>query len=333
MAFINAIREYWTTPLLVKNFRERLQLHIKITLLIGMVITVVLQFDPYFPFSFSVFYSWGIVALSFGGSQWLLGEATTFILSTHSLNRRKQEARKSSVGLQWLLVFIGFLIGYGVFVMASDTLVPLFYPEFIGVSKEIKTWGLFIKILPLWFFVAFFVFEMEIKTMLAGSLEQAQQINRLLKQRNKKIASASQEQYDPTSSQPTSQASSSSQTEPQSFRIPRNNGVETLDSGTISHISVEEHYSRIFVKREEGMKEIEVRLSLKEALQQLPAASFVQIHRAHLINMAHVSHIKQSARTYQVFMGDQKAALPMSRHRVPEVIPKLQEFLKNNKLE
>ena len=318
MAFFMAIREYGATPLLTKNFQERLQLHIKVTLLIGIVLTVVLQFHPYFPFPFSIFYSWGIVALSFGGCQWLLNEVSFFFFL------RKWEPGKRTVGRQWPLVFINFLFGYGVFLLANETLIPLVYPQFTGVSEEVGTWGLFFKILPLWFFVAFVIFEMEIKKTLAGNLEQARQINRLLEQRNKEFSIAPHGKGGLTSSQQTSRASSTSRS---LFRIPGKNEVENLDTEIISHISVEEHYSRIFVKRDRLLEEIEVRLSLKEALQQLPAPPFVQIHRSHVINLAHVSHIEQSARSYRVFMGEQVNALPMSRHRVPEVLPLLREFL------
>ena len=328
MAFINAFREYWATPLLIKNFQERLQLNIKITLLIGTVLTVVLQFHPYFPFSFSIFYSWGIVAASFGGSQWLLGEVAIFFLSNPALKRGMQKSRKITVGQQWPLVFINFLVGYGVFVMANDMVIPLIYPEFSGVSDEIRTWGLFLKILPLWFFIAFVVFQMEIKKNLAGSLEQARQINRLLEQRNREFATAPLRRGSPSSSKQASPVSSIPESASRSFRIPGNNGEDTLDPGIISHISVEEHYSRIFVKKKQELEEIEVRISLKEALRQLPATAFVQIHRSHVINLAHVSHIKQSARSYRIFMGDQVDALPMSRHRVSKVLPILQEFLK-----
>ena len=228
------------------------------------------------------------------------------------------------MGRQWPLTFFNFLVGYGVFVLANDTIVPWLYPQFTGVSEEVRTWGLFFKILPLWFFIAFVTFEMEIKKTLAGNLEQARQVNRLLEQRNKEFSKAPHGKGGFSSSQQVSRASSTSRS---SFRIPGKNEVENLDPEIISHISVEEHYSRIFVKRDQLLEEIEVRLSLKEALQQLPAPPFVQIHRSHVINLAHVSHIKQSARSYRVFMGEQVNALPMSRHRVPAVLPLLQEFL------
>ena len=327
MAIINAFREYWATPLLTKNFRERLLLHIKVTSLIGIVLTVVLQFNPGFSFSFSIFYSWGIVAASFGGSQWLLGEVSIFFFSSPALKRGMQKSRIITVGQQWPLVFINFLVGYGVFVLANDILVSQVYPEFIGVREEVRKWGLFLKILPLWFFIAFVVFQMEIKKNLAGSLEQARQINLLLEQRNREFATAPLGRSTSTSSQQASRSFSTSESEPQSLRIPGSNGADTLEPGAISHISVEEHYSRIFVKTDQALEEIEVRISLKEALRQLPATTFIQIHRSHVINLAHVSHIEQYARSYRVFMGKHEVALPMSRHRVPKVLPILQEFL------
>ncbi len=322
MAIINAFREYWDTPILVYDFQKRLRLNFKVTLLIGVVLMVVLQFNPSFSFSFSIFYSWGIVAASFGGSQWLLGEVSIFFIS-----RGKRYSGKRKIGQQWPLTFVNFLAGYGVFIMVSGMLVPQVYPEYAKVNEEIGTWGLFLKILPLWFFIAFVVFQMEIKKNLAGSLEQARQINRLLEQRNREFATATLGRSTSTSSQQASRSFSTSESEPQSFRIQGSNGADSLAPGAISHISVEEHYSRIFVKTDQALEEIEVRISLKEALRQLPASTFIQIHRSHVINLAHVSHLEQSARSYRIFMGDQVDALPMSRHRVPKVLPILQEFL------
>ena len=142
MAFFVAIREYGATPLTTKNFQERLQLHIKVTFLIGITLTVVLQFNPAFPFPFSLFYSWGIVALSFGGCQWLLSEVSFFFFL------RKWEPGKWTVGRQWPLTFFHFLVGYGVLVLANEAVVPWLYPQFTGVSEEVRTWGLFLEFSP-----------------------------------------------------------------------------------------------------------------------------------------------------------------------------------------
>lgn len=312
MKSIEEFRDFLATPLPPHPFSERFYLYIKITFLIGLTCSVVLQFKDDFSFSFGLFYAWAVVAVSFGMAQWILEEGYLFLLRKQG---KGELPRK--LGVEWLMTFFNFLVGYGIFLGLSDFLIPLVYPEYGFIIQGIRTWELFFRILPLWFFISFLLYQLEAKKVLASNLEQAQSINRLLEQKNREFA--------PTPKTPESY--SSSHQELPKFTISRNNETEVLNPETISHISVEEHYSRIFVKTAQALEEIEVRLSLKDALKKLPADSFIQIHRSHVINLAHVSHIQQNARSYQIFMGNQKAMLPISRHRVPQVLPVLQEFL------
>ena len=91
-------------------------------------------------------------------------------------------------------------------------------------------------------------------------------------------------------------------------------------------MTIEEHYSRIFIREGQEYREVQVRLSLKEALAQLPDGLFIQTHRSHLVNLGHVSRIQRPARSYELTIGEGRYRLPVSRHRIAQVLPSLQAF-------
>ncbi len=315
---IAELREYFSTPSTPYDFTQRLQEGIKIFAIIGSIVFVVLQFTPRFSILFSLFYAWIIVALSFGGVMWFLRE-----IEVRFLGRWFGEM---NYGKQWLLVFTKFLIGWGVYIVVEGIAIPPTFPEYLDMPEGRQNFIHFLRVLPIWFIVTYMIFQMEIKKTLAKNLEQARQINQLLDQRSREFSSFGTAIL----AQENSNAPRPSSAESQKFKFSRNNQIEELNPEIISHISVEEHYSSIFVKTVKDVEEIQVRLSLKEALNQLPQDSFIRIHRSHVINLSHVSHIEQTARSYQIFLGDNEFALPLSRHRVPQVLPVLQEFLKTD---
>ena len=312
------LRDYLSTPSPPQDFKERLGIGFKIFLIVGSVVFVIFQFNPRFSFIFSLFYAWIVVGLSFGVTFWVLGE-----IEERWLRRWTGEM---NYGKQWVIVFFQFLICWKIYLMIEAFCIPLLFPEYFAKIERDEPFLHFLRVLPIWFIVTYLIFEMEIKKTLTQSLQQAQQINRLLAQKNQELSAsdASVHADEGTNSSPRSSSGV------KKFQIFRNNQTEALDPAVISHISVEEHYSSIFVKTAKEVEEIQVRLSLKEALNQLPPDSFVRIHRSHVINLSHVSHVEQTARSYQIFLGDNDFVLPLSRHRVSQVLPVLQEYLKTD---
>ncbi|MCH7477273.1 MAG: LytTR family transcriptional regulator [SAR324 cluster bacterium] len=94
---------------------------------------------------------------------------------------------------------------------------------------------------------------------------------------------------------------------------------EAFDPEAISHVTIEEHYSRIFIREGQEFREVQVKLSLKEALARLPEVLFIQTHRSHLVNLAHVSRIQRLARSYGLTTSEGRYRLPVSRHRISQV--------------
>ena len=96
----------------------------------------------------------------------------------------------------------------------------------------------------------------------------------------------------------------------------------------ISHITAEEHYCWIFVKQNSNvLQEFSVKSTLKGLLIQLPDDRFFHIHRSHVVNLEFITGIEKNHRTYQVFLSDRQNTLPLSRHRISEVFPKIETYL------
>lgn len=90
----------------------------------------------------------------------------------------------------------------------------------------------------------------------------------------------------------------------------------------ITHLSMEDHYARIFWRTSEGEgKEALVRLPLKEAMQQLPQDRFLQIHRSHLVNLDSVEGVTRKGRGWAAVIGD--TMVPVSRNRITELKDRL----------
>ncbi|MCP4673808.1 MAG: LytTR family transcriptional regulator, partial [Desulfobacula sp.] len=94
---------------------------------------------------------------------------------------------------------------------------------------------------------------------------------------------------------------------------------------TISHVSVEEHYSRVFYWTNQRLKNILVRQSLKQLHRKLGQNDFIQIHRSHLVNKKHIVEYKRKERNHWLKLELSNDALPISRRRQREVKKVLQE--------
>lgn len=94
-------------------------------------------------------------------------------------------------------------------------------------------------------------------------------------------------------------------------------GKALVNIPDITHISMEDHYAKICWQQTGLKKEKLVRLSLKEAIKQLPQDRFIQIHRSHLINLDHAEGLKREKQKWMVEIGG--ADLPVSRGRLPTV--------------
>ena len=65
---------------------------------------------------------------------------------------------------------------------------------------------------------------------------------------------------------------------------------------------MEDHYCKLVFNNEGEIKKEYVRLSLKEALADLPSSLFVQVHRSYAVNLQHVKYIKKEGIRHTVLL-------------------------------
>ncbi|BHH82202.1 hypothetical protein LA52FAK_04910 [Desulforhopalus sp. 52FAK] len=94
-------------------------------------------------------------------------------------------------------------------------------------------------------------------------------------------------------------------------------GKTLVNIDDITHISMEDHYAKVCWQQTGLKKEKLVRLSLKEAVKQLPVDRFIQIHRSHLINLDHVEGLIREKQKCMVNIDG--VELPVSRSRLATV--------------
>lgn len=70
-----------------------------------------------------------------------------------------------------------------------------------------------------------------------------------------------------------------------------------------------------------------IRMPLKELSARLPENQFARIHRSHIVNLAWVDGVKRVGRQVQLTMKHGDFELPVSRYRLPQLLPILEKFL------
>ncbi|MCP4298200.1 MAG: LytTR family transcriptional regulator [Proteobacteria bacterium] len=308
LGILEGFKDYLAIPIREREFKGRLHDMAKSFGLISLSAFIALQFGEVPTISMILFYSLFIVGVSFTGTAWI-------IVETLYLFNRFLPVIKDTVGRHWIYSLFCFLAGYVIFLQSSLHILPFVYSEHQLIGEEVVTFALFLKILPLYFVVVYIGLQSEINKGLAISLKQAQEVNLLSKQYEEKII-------------PRYNKGKSSEETNQDIEFTSDSGKTTIPAESITHISVEEHYSNFFYNSENQNKEIQLRLSLKEALKKLPQHSFVQVHRSHIVNLNYISHIEQQNRVYTLFLRDCKTTLPISRHRVPAVLPQIKAFFR-----
>jgi DNA-binding LytR/AlgR family response regulator len=104
-----------------------------------------------------------------------------------------------------------------------------------------------------------------------------------------------------------------------SLTISIDNRTIEIPHKDISHITVEDHYSRIYFQKENTMQNLFIRASLKSLQQSLPEDPFLQIHRSHLVNIRYVCGLSKNKREVKIRCAQDEATLPISRHRLSDL--------------
>jgi hypothetical protein len=257
----------------------------------------------------------------FVGIYFGLGNFIAFEIILYQLTLRRKQRQSVWLWELWMMAFIGFTLGHGLAYIGNK------WGLFIWESEVtlLLVFDYYIRTIPIWFLVCLVVFSLLAKTYLDQEIEQMEMLNQQLSQRFNSKNSDFEKQTETLDS-----FESASELNLQGTRI---------QIREISHITAEEHYCRIFVKQNSNvLQEFSVKSTLKSLLSQLPDDRFFHIHRSHVVNLEFITGIEKNHRTYQVFLSDRQNTLPLSRHRISEVFPKIETYLnikrrKNNILQ
>lgn len=191
----------------------------------------------------------------------------------------------------WNVALVSYGLGYFLYRLTEYELVPFYYKD---ASPDLigSEWVLFFRMLPYWLLSIFCVTWFHFKNnSIPFEIQEAKKIQAI------------------------------------DLRISPSISIDTT---LITHITVEEHYSRIFYKEQGSIKDLQIRSSLQEVFKQLPQELFIKIHRSHIASLLHIQELKNVKYSYEISIGDNEFLLPVSRRRIPDIVPQIKEFLAKN---
>jgi hypothetical protein len=246
----------------------------------------------------------------FVGTYFGLGNFIAFEIILYQLILRRKQRQNVWIWELWVMAFIGFTLGYGLAYVGNKWVLSIWESD----VTLLLVLDYYIRSIPIWFLVCLVVFSLLSKKYLDQELEQMGMLNQQLIQRFYSKNSDFEKQTETLGSVESTSELSVSGT--------------SIPIRDIINITVEEHYCRIFVKQNINViQEFSVKSTLKNLLSQLPDDRYFQIHRSHVVNLDFITGIKKIHRTYQIILSDRQNTLPLSRHRISEVFPKIETYL------
>jgi hypothetical protein len=227
---------------------------------------------------------------------------------------------KKTIGIFWVISFagvvMGFILVYLTGICGLVCQITGSYCPAIWHTSPPDTIAVFFKtvILP-WLISISWLTQGILKKEMAKELASIKQINDSLDQKKFEIKSQKIPIHD------------EGEKRSGSFSVPLKDGISNIAFSDIYFIAVEDHYCKLVFNRKGEINKEYVRLSLKEALANLPSGHFAQVHRSYAVNLQHVKYIKKEGQAYQLFMEGSDNFLPASRHRAHTFLPKLKEIL------
>ena len=262
------------------------------------------------------------VAVCFGCSAWV----TEWWLVAW-LPKRYQKALRKTIFSYLLSSCFAFFLGcllYGVILWLTYFEAPssLFLKECFFVGH-------------LWLLNVLLIIHQKNKEQLAHDLKIVEEINRSLLKRIQIATKLSQETEElPVPPQITSQKTEAAMVpkahtqESQKVTLSNGSATELIRVDDVTHVSSEGNYCRIYVLTAGESREIYVRMTLKIAKEKFASENIIQCHRSHLVNFQHILSIKKNQK-WQIFVGKNgEYAIPVSRNRLPTILPMVQDFLK-----
>ena len=296
------LTRYWNAPL--RSFytqpAHRFFCYAMVTLLTGLFTFVALEvyaiLAPYnaTSLSFQAIYAWQ-TGLNFGICLFLVD------MCCHHWFRDWGSYGRRTVGRNWSIWFGAYVVGFIVERTLIFWSISMYRPQIAEHFRQFPDlrpdfWSSFSYCFPFWLTVSFLLINFA---------------QRQASKANANKVSLKTEHGDRADA----------------IRLKLGRTIQYLRCESISHISVEDHYSRIHIQGVDGSKEIFRKMSLKEMMAMLPKDRFFQIHRSHAINLAFVTGFRKKGRSYEVVLKNVPETLPVSRQRAPLLKPILAQFL------
>ncbi len=276
------IRSYFSTRLFFSySIRQRLPIYLLVSGFIALTAFAIALFHPIALLPKLVV---GIAYFCcFGGASILVSEVRILYL-----RRRQKEEINFAIGELWIIAFILFLIGF-IFLGAAQTVLMNHIPIDLSYYSDPANGFLpfsflfFIKMIPPWIIDVLLASHVVLKKVHSPSIQdsESEKADILEIQADKK-----------------------------SFKLNPNN---------VSHISVEQHYTTIYLHTADGPEEMEIKSSLKKLMEQLPEDTFVQPHRSHLVNLDFVEKIVSSPDGGKIRLKYSDKTVPVSRRQITTI--------------
>lgn len=221
---------------------------------------------------------------------------------------------ETNIGIFWGISFVGIFFGYTmVYFNAQCPGIESFYPDIFYFFTEHPNppnrLSVFYKIILIpWLISTFLITQIELKKQIDKELSYIKSINNRLGLEKKE-----------------SKTDSKDKKKSEYFEVTIDDSLKKIAYEDLYYISIKDHYCELAINKEGELAKQFVRLSLKEAIKDLPKKYFEQVHRSHVVNLQHVKKIKRKGQTYQLQLSGTNVFIPASRHRARIFLPKLKK--------
>lgn len=207
---------------------------------------------------------------------------------------------RRTVGRQWLVMFAGFILAYSIYRATSRHLSELYGPWLLGYGRTSP--GQPLEFLPE--FVLLFLFWIPTAYLCMRYALWSQGATPKVKG------------ITPYAEEPQGdQGKAPSQAKDALLTIQNQDQDLAIPISRITHVTVEDHYCRLFQNQGGEIKSVFLRMPLQGLEEKLPAGQFARIHRSYLVNLRHVRGWRMVQGQRHLVMDNGIEDLPISRHR------------------
>lgn len=230
--------------------------------------------------------------------------------------------QERTVARQWLILSLGFLLGFVLHRLVVTHQVGIYapwLPVYYDFTPQAKPghWEIFIFFAPVWTVSTFMVIQ---SALLWQRHQRKRQGWAALPAMEQPERAAALEEARPKAGPAAGRGLSPT------ISVNENGRLTKIPIAGISHVTVEDHYCRIFFQDQERLRNTLLCVPLKSLTEKLPPASFVQIHRSHVVNLGQVARLTRKGRQYSLGLARGGGELPISRYRWAEIRQRLPEL-------